>query len=197
MKYLIPLLFLVSCAAQPRHYVFPEPPSPPKPPESLRYAEVIRPYHVGRYVDPNHPDTMQDQHTVYRLESSARWNLGLATQTHGLAVRGNMMTPTIDAAYMPTPTNDAVIAELNHQRELTRQVIHEAARLTQSYQELQTALAGLKTMASNTATMGARLSVTEQKVAEFAKEIQKLNSPPPPITNDVSSIVAAPQGAAP
>src|SRR5467141_668468 len=123
MKYLafIPLVFLASCASRPQLVLRPASPAAFEPIEAVRYAEVIRAYHVGRFVDPNHPETMHEQHPVYRIESSARWNLH-----PGPLNTANLLNPPRDAAYAPTPTNDVVLTEINRQRETTERVMQEA-----------------------------------------------------------------------
>ena len=62
MKYLalIPLVFVASCASRPQLAFRPLPSPAVGPVEAVRYGEVVRAYHVGRYVDPNHPETMQE-----------------------------------------------------------------------------------------------------------------------------------------
>ena len=65
---LIPLVFVASCASRPQLVVRPAPPAAVEPVESVRYDEVVRAYHVGRQVDPNHPDMMTEGHPVYRVE---------------------------------------------------------------------------------------------------------------------------------
>ncbi|MCI0747749.1 MAG: hypothetical protein L0Y58_20270 [Verrucomicrobia subdivision 3 bacterium] len=77
MKYLalIPVVLVASCASRPQFVLRPTPPPAVEPIEAVRYGEVVRAYHVGRFVDPNHPETMHEQHPVYRIEVSARWNL--------------------------------------------------------------------------------------------------------------------------
>lgn len=189
MKYLslIPLLFVASCASRPQLVVRPAPPQAVQPVESLRYAEVVRAYYVGRFVDPNHPETMQEQHPMYRIESVGRWNLhpgGLNT--------ANLLNPPPDAAFAPPPTNDVLIAEMNRQREMTARVMQEAARLAQSYGELQAVVIEMQNVARNSVLVGTRLANTEQRVAEFGKELQKLSVPPPPTTNDVPAFVPEP-----
>ena len=106
MKYLalIPLVF-VSCASRPQLVVRPRRPPPSSRSRAVRYSEVVRAYYIGRFVDPNHPDTMNEQHPVYRIESSARWNLH-----PGSANTVNLLNPPPDAAFAPPPTNDAVIS---------------------------------------------------------------------------------------
>ena len=190
MKYLalIPLVFVASCASRPQLVVRPAPPAAVEPVEAVRYSEVVRAYYIGRFVDPNHPDTMNEQHPVYRIESSARWNLH-----PGSANTVNLLNPPPDAAFAPPPTNDAVLAEMNRQREATERVMSEAVRLSRSYEELQNIFSQMKTVARNNALLGARLTTTEQRVAEFGKEFEKLSSTPQ--TNDVPALVPDPPDA--
>jgi hypothetical protein len=177
---LVPFLLVASCASRPQLAFRPLPPPTVEPVEAVRYGEVVRAYHVGRYIDPNHPETMQEQHPVYRIEVSARWNLH-----PGLSTVANLPDPPPDAAFAPAPTNDVVVAELNRQREVTTRVMQEAALLAQSYGDLQAVVVEMKNVARNNALFGARLATTEQRVEEFGKELQKLSMPPSPATNDV------------
>jgi len=182
MKYLtfIPLLLVAACASQPKLVVRPNSPPAVEPVESVRYAEVVRAYQVGRSVDPNHPETMQEQHQTYRIESTARWNLHPGPQN-----TVNLLNPPPDAAFALPPTNDVMIAEMNRQREATARVMQEAARLAQSYGELQQVIGEMRNVARNSVLMNARLATAEQRVAEFAKELERLTIPPAPAANDV------------
>ena len=181
MKYLalIPLVFVASCASHPQLAVRPVAPAAVAPAESLRYAEVVRAYHVGRQVDPNHPGLMAEGHPIYRIEVSSRWNLH-----PGSPNTANLLNPPPDAAFAPPPTNDVVIAELNRQREATALVMQQAARLAQSYQELQRVFGEMKTVAQNNAHLNARLTATEQRVKVFERELQTISATPA-LTNDV------------
>jgi hypothetical protein len=181
MKYiaLIPLLFVASCASRSQVVLRPTPPPAVEPVEAVRYGEVVRAYHVGRYVDPNHPETMHEQHRVYRIEVSARWNLH-----PGPLNTANLLNPPPDAAFTPPPTNDVLIAEMNRQRETTARVMLEATKLAQSYGELQAVLGEMKNVARNNAVLNVRLATNEQRIAEFNRELQKLSTTPA-TTNDV------------
>lgn len=192
MKYLalIPLVFVASCASRPQIVVRPAPPAAVEPVEAVRYSEVVRAYYIGRFVDPNHPETMHEQHPVYRIESSARWNLHL-----GSAHTVNLLNPPPDAAFAPPPANDAMTAEMNRQREATERVMSEAVRLSRSYEELQSIFSQMKTVARNNALLGARLATAEQRVADFGKELEKLSTTPSPQTNDVPAFVPDPPDA--
>ena len=184
MKYLalIPLVFVASCASRPQLAVRPVPPAAVAPVESVRYAEVVRAYHVGRQIDPNHPEMMAEEHPVYRVEISSRWNLH-----PGAPDAANLLNPPPDAAFAPPPTNDVVIAEMNRQRETTALVMQQAVRLAQSYQELQKVFGEMKTVAQNNALLNARLTATEQRVTGFEKQLEKTTASPSPSTNDVSN----------
>ena len=185
MKYLnlIPLVFVASCASRPHVLVRPAPPLVREPIEAVRYSEVVRAYYVGRYVDPNHPETLNEQHPIYRIETSARWNL------HPGPLRtANLLNPPLDAAFVPPPTNDIVVAEMNRQRENTQRVMTEAARLAQSYGELQAVVTEMKNVAKNNFLIGARLANTEQRVAEFGQELQKITTLTSPATNGVPGL---------
>lgn len=46
----------------------------PKKTPSVRTSETVKAYPVGRYSDPNFPNTMHDRHTLYRREQSPDWN---------------------------------------------------------------------------------------------------------------------------
>ena len=72
----------------------------------------------------------------------------------------------------------------------------EALRLAHSYDELQKIINEMKSVATNHVEMSARVANTEQRVAEFEKELRKLAaslSQPTPQTNDVPSF--APESA--
>jgi hypothetical protein len=183
MKYLafIPLVLVASCASRPPLAVHPAPLPVVASADSLRYAEVVRAYHVGRHIDPNHPEMMEDEHPVYRVEVSARWNLH-----PGSPNVANLLNPPPDAAFAPPPTNDVLIAEMNRQRETTTLVMQQAVRLAQSYQELQKVVVEMKAVAQNNATLNARLIATEKRVTDMELNLQR-NSTAPSATNDVSN----------
>jgi hypothetical protein len=189
MKYLalIPLLFVASCASHPtpRLVIKPLPRPAFEPAEAVRYAEVVRAYYIGRYIDPNHPDVMNDQHPIYRVEEHSHWNLK----------RGVSCLPSIgwlnlppDAAYAPPPTNDVIIAELNRQKDATQRVMWEASRLARSYDELQQVIRDMSVVAKNHAMMNVRITNTECRVATFERELQKLIVSPSLATNDVPGL---------
>lgn len=183
MKYLalLPLVLVASCAARPQLALRPAPPSTVAPADSVRYPEQIRAYQVGRLTDPNHPELMTEAHAVYRVEVSSRWNLH-----PGPPSAVTLLNPQPDAAYASSPTNDAVIAELNRQRETTALVMQQAVRLGQSYEQLSQVIGEMKTVVQNNATLNASLTATEQRVSNFEKQLDKDSATSVSATNDVS-----------
>jgi hypothetical protein len=193
MKYLafIPLVLVASCASRPPQVVVrPLPPPAVEPIESVRYGEVVRAYHVGRYVDPNHPETMHEQHPVYRVEVSARWNLH-----PGPLGTANLLNPPPDAAFAPPPTNDVLVAEMNRQREATARVMQEAGKLAQWYGELQGVLTEMKNVARTSALLNQRFATNESRIVELERGLQKLSVAPSPTTNDVPAFLYEPTDA--
>jgi len=187
MKYLafIPLVLVASCASRPPQVVVrPLPPPAVEPIESVRYGEVVRAYHLGRYVDPNHPETMHEQHPMYRVEVSAHWNLH-----PGPLGTANLLNPPPDAAFSPLPTNDVLVAEMNRQREVTARVMQETLKLSQSYGELQGVLTEMKSVARTSALLNQRFATNESRIIELERELHRLSATPTPAataTNDVS-----------
>ncbi|MGD0061178.1 MAG: hypothetical protein ABSD58_17340 [Verrucomicrobiia bacterium] len=187
MKYtiIIPLLFIAACASQPKLAIRPAPPPAVETVDATRYAEVVRAYYIGRSVDPNHPETMDEQHQVYRVEASAHWDLHPGPQA-----MANLLNPPSDAAFAPAPTNDALVAEMNRQREVTARVMQEAARLAQALDQLQKCFGEMKTVAGNQALINARLANAELRLDELAKVPESLTTPVLPETNDVPTSIS-------
>src|ERR1700682_3209489 len=71
---------------------------------------------------------MHEGHPVYRIESSARWDLR-PNNNSSLPRRDIIQTPTVS-------TNDAVVAEVNKQRAATRAFTEQTAALNQKLNSL-------------------------------------------------------------
>jgi hypothetical protein len=133
---LIPALFLAACASHPRHksiVVVPAIPSRSVSGTDLRTFEQLREYRFGRYVDPGDPLVMHEGHPVYRVETSADRDLHPGS--------GASPRPRSNANAASTATNDAVVAEVNKQRAMTRAVTEQATTLNQRLAEMTRAAA--------------------------------------------------------
>jgi len=87
--------------------------------ESVRYAENLKAYPLGRYIDPNDPDVMHEAHTIYRLETTAKWNL----HPQDSPVSSIPAVHNQDSASAPVLLRDELAVELNRQREATKVII--------------------------------------------------------------------------
>ena len=133
---LTPFLMLAACASvAPRKaaIVALAPPSPPVNVTGLRTGEQLREYRFGCYVDPGEPLVMHEGHPVYRVETSAGWNL----RPGG----GDAAPSRVTAAQPAVLANDAVVAEVNKQRAATRLITEQTTMLNQRIGEMTQAAA--------------------------------------------------------
>jgi hypothetical protein len=175
--YLIPLLFLSACSSPTRLVLQPQP--QPLAADTVRYPEVVRAYHFGRYVDPSDDLVMHEQHVVYRVEENTRWDL---RPLRAATIGGSVAFPTEpaprDTAFSPLPVNDAVLAEVNAQKLATVQIMVQAQTLSSALAQFQAALQQAKTNLQETA--GLRVSMIEMKKRLDALETAQRQPPPSP-----------------
>jgi hypothetical protein len=176
--YLIPLLFLSACSTAPKLALRPQP-SPPMDDSAVRYPEVVRAYHVGRYTDPNDDLIMHEQHVVYRVEENTRWNF------HPGPVDGNLPAlPPRDAAFAPAPVNDAILAEVNSQRLATAEIMMQARTLSAALSQFQTALQQTKTNFQQTVILRATVNDMKQRLDALETAQGQPLAPPISTTNE-------------
>jgi len=183
----VPLL-VISCASRSTAPVVvePLPAAVVSPVESVRHVEIVRAYHLGRYVDPNQPGVMHEQHPVYRVESESRWNL---LPGPSCPAPSAWAIPLLDPAHSPAPSDDLIVAELNRQKAATERVMWEAAQLAQSYDQLQKVIGDMTAVAKNHTLMTARFGQTELRVTQMEQELGRLVSPAPISTNEPPTIL--------
>lgn len=169
--HLIPLMFLTACSSTPKLALRPQPSPPLADNSAVRYPEVLRAYHFGRYVDPNDGLVMHEQHEVFRVEDNARWNL------HPGPAGGSPLlpAPSRNVAFSPTPVNDSVLAEVNAQRLATAEIMAEAKILTGALARFQVALQQTKTNVLETAVLRIRVNDMQKQLAAL-KAAQAQNS---------------------
>jgi hypothetical protein len=169
--------------------VRPQQPPPATENSRIRYPEVVRAYHFGRYIDPSDDLVMHEEHTVFRVEENTRWDLHLATTGNGLCRR--TVSAAQDAAFNPLPVADAVRAEVNAQRLATLQIMTEARTLSGALAQFQTALQQTKTNLQETAAL--RATVTEMKRRVDALEAV----PQPPVATPMLTTNEPPDSLSP
>ena len=181
------LLLLPSCASRPASAtsVAETRPSPERGSGVLRRPDVVREYHVGRYVDPNYPGIFHEHHPVYRVEVSSRWSF--RPDPAGTESPANTSSYT-DAAYVPPPSNDLITAELKRQKDATETVMWEATQLAKSYDELQKVIKDMAAVARGNSFLSAAIGQTDQRVARIEKQLGQILAGPPSETNATPGI---------
>ena len=176
--YLIPLLFLSACSTTPKLTLRPQQ-TPATSADGVRYPEILHAYHIGRYADPNDDLIMHEQHVVYRVEENTRWNF------HPGPVDGNVpAAPSRDAAFAPTPVNDAILAEVNSQRLATTEIMMQARTLSTALAQFQTALSQTKTNLQETARLRASVNEMKQRLDSLETASAQLPATPISTTNE-------------
>ena len=164
--YLLSLLSLSACSTAPKLEVRPLPPPTPMEQSTIRYPEVIRPSHIGRYTDPNSGSVLHEQHVVYRVEESARWDFHPGNPC-GDAFQWSSVSR--DPAFVSFPVNDAIVAEVNSQRLATTQIMAQSKVLTAALQQLQMALQAARNNEQATASL-------QTAVADIRNRLETLES---------------------
>jgi hypothetical protein len=137
--------------------------------ESVRYSENVKAYNIGRYVDPNNSLTMHERHEVYRVETTAKWNLhpnGPAAVPIGPVVQ------IIDAAHKDAPTTPEIIAEVNRQKAATQTVIQQGERLNQTLTQLSTALTESRQVNEQNLELRKDFDLTKQRLDLLEAELR-------------------------
>ncbi len=163
---LLPLIFLTACASHSaRKIAAPGPVGAPVSSDGLRTDEQLKQYHLGRYVDARDPLMMHEGHPLYRVETTAHWDLR-PNNSASTAKRNPVQRPSVS-------TNDAVVAEVNKQRAATRAFTEQTAALNQRLSELGHAVEQTQEIAKqnlelkrDVATLREQLDSLDAKVRE-------------------------------
>ena len=182
----LPLLFsmpflLVACATKPARVVdlsaraVPGTTLPSDGIESVRYAENIKAYPLGRYVDPNNRRIMHEGHSVYRVETTAKWNL------HPNEPVSVPLGPVQarDAARRPSPVGDQIVAELNQQKEATKAMMQGGQVVTQKLGELAGKLQQTQQIAAQNVLLKQEVDTAKQRLDALEEQLRAKPSAPP------------------
>ena len=157
---------------------------------TLRYPEAVRAYHVGRYVEPNNPLVMHENHPLYRVESMATWNLHPGP---GPQPQAATLAPMTNSAFLPAPWNDSVVAELNQQKQVTRAVTQEAQRLSATLQALNQAVTNTQEIARQNHLLRQQLGAAEKRLDTLEAEFHRQQSLLSTVTNSLTTPANEPQ----
>jgi len=167
---------LVACATKPTPLIrvtaraVPGTTLPSEGMESVRYAENIKGYPLARYIDPNNSRIMHEGHTVYRVESTPKWNLHPNQPT---SVPRGPIRRVRDSAKATSPVGDELLVELNRQRETTRAVIQGGEAVSQKLNQLAASVQQTRQIAEQNAELKQEVDTTKQRLEQLEEELRR------------------------
>jgi hypothetical protein len=108
---------------------------------------------------------MHDGHPVYRVETSAEWNLRPGNASLP-AQRANVVAPSVSA-------NDAVVAEVNKQRAVTRAVTEQATTLNQRLGEMSKAATQTQELATQGLALKRDMAALRERMNSFDTQLRE------------------------
>ena len=186
----IPLIFLSACASN-KPVVVQMPRSVPGTTlatddiESVRYGENLKAYSIGRYVDPNDGLVMHEAHTVYRVETTAKWNLH---PNEPVNVPGGPVVGIIDPAHKDSPLTPEVVAEVNRQKAATMALIVQGQRMNQALNQLSKTLSATAQVAQENVQLKSEMTTSEKRLDALEEDFRKAQTEAPftaPVTPSV------------
>jgi hypothetical protein len=178
IMFLIPLLLLPACASH-RPVVVEMPETVPgtilaaEDMQSVRYGENIEAYSIGRYIDPNDPLVMHEAHTVYRVETTAKWNLHPNAPVY---VPSGPVVGIIDPAYKEGPLTPEVAAEVAKQRAATQALVAQGQRMNFALGQLSQTLAITAHVAGQNVQLQSEMFTTQRRLDVLEDEFRRTQS---------------------
>lgn len=181
---LIPIPFLLAaCATKPASIAragfraVPGTTLPSEGVESVRYAENLKAYPLGRYIDPNNSRIMHEGHRIYRVESTPKWNLH---PNEPVAVPLGPNIHIRDSARQTSAVGNELVAELNRQKEATTTVIQGGQVVSQKLGELAGSLQQTQQMAAQNAQLKQEVITARQRLDALEEQLRAKPAIPTP-----------------
>ena len=147
--------------------------------ENVRYAETLKAYPLARYVDPNNGRIMHEGHTIYRVESTGKWNLQSNVPTTLPAVVRR------DPSKAGSPVGDELLMELNRQKQVTQAVLAGSLAVSQKLGELSTSLQQSKQAVEQNTRLEGDATATKQRLDRLEEELHQQQRVVPPVAPTV------------
>jgi hypothetical protein len=185
----IPLIFLSACASK-KPVIVQMPPAmsgtilETEDMESVRYGENLKAYSIGRYVDPNDGLVMHEAHTVYRVETTAKWNLHPNATVN---VPGGPVIGIIDPAHKDSPLTPEVVAEVDRQKAATMALIVQGQRMNQALNQLSKTLSATAQVAQENVQLKSEMTTSEKRLDALEEDFRKAQTEAPFTTPSGSS----------
>lgn len=142
--------------------------------ESVRYSENLKAYPVGRYIDPDDGLVMHEAHTIYRVETTAKWNLHPNVYPYAPGnLPGGPVVGIIDPAHSDSPITPEVIAEVDRQKAATQALIAQGQRMNQVLGQLSKVLPATSQVAEDNAQLKAQELATERRLEILEDQFRK------------------------
>ena len=186
----IPLIFLSACASN-KPVIVQMPPAvsgtilETEDMESVRYGENLKAYSIGRYVDPNDGLVMHEAHTLYRVVTTAKWNLHPNAPVN---VPGGPVIGIIDPAHKDSPLTPEVVAEVDRQKAATMALIVQGQRMNQALNQLSKILPVTAQVAQENAQLKNEVTTTEKRLDALEDQFRQAQTEAPftaPVTPSV------------
>jgi hypothetical protein len=175
---IIPLILLSACASK-KPVVVQMPRSVPATVmasddmDSVRYGENLKAYSIGRYIDPNDDLVMHEAHTVYRVETTARWNL----HPNGPAmIPGGPVVGIIDPAHRDSPVTPEIAAEVARQKAATQAMLEQGQRISQVLTQFSKAITVTAQVAGTNAQLQNQVIITQNRLELLEDKFRKLQT---------------------
>ena len=174
---LLPLpLLLAACATKPVRSVEISPRTVPGTTlpgegiESVRYAESIKTYPMGRYVDPNNARIMHEGHRIYRVETTAKWNLH---PNEPVVVPLGPVAHVRDSARATAPVGDELVAQMNQQKEATKAILQGGQAVSQKLGELAGKLQQTQELAAQNTQLKQEMNTARQRLDALEESLRQ------------------------
>jgi hypothetical protein len=142
--------------------------------ESVRYGENMKAYPVGRYVDPNDGLVMHEAHTIYRVETTAKWNLHPDVYPYAPGnLPGGPVVGIIDPAHSDSPVTPEVVAEIERQKIATQELLAQGQRMNLALNQLSKILPATSQVAEENAELKAQAMATQRRLELLEEQVRK------------------------
>jgi hypothetical protein len=196
----VPLILLSACASK-KPVVVKMPPAvsgtalTTADMESVRYGENMKAYPVGRYVDPNNGLVMHEAHTIYRVETTAKWNLHPNVYPYAPGnLPGGPVVGIIDPAHRDSPITPEIVAEVDRQKAATEALIAQSQRMNQSLNQLSKILPATSQVAEENAQLKAQALATGRRLEILEDQFRKQQTQSPTETTFTPSVTPSVKG---
>jgi hypothetical protein len=153
--------------------------------ESVRYGENLKAYSLGRYIEPNDGLVMHEAHTVYRVETTAKWNLHPNAPVN---VPGGPVIGIIDPAHKNSPLTPEVVAEVDRQKAVTTALIVQGQRMNQALNQLSKTLSATAQVAVENVQLKSEVTTAEKRLDTLEEQFRKAQTEAPFTTPATPSV---------